>query len=380
MPLLDPRTVILLTGIMSAMMSLVLYFLRRNYPSSIRGLAEWAAAPFLLFVSSVLAGLRGVLPDFVSIVVANLLLFTGVYLFYIGSQRFYGLAASIGFGVLLVAAATGVAAWFGLVEPNYRARLLVYTLLLALLFLMQSHLLWRHGPRGFSFWFTLVILLVGALVQLVRFALELFAPISSDALAPSPRHLLYLSAYAVVMLLFTISLVLVATDRLRVEFEHLATHDSLTDAFTRRHMNEACRQELERSQRHGRELSLLAMDIDHFKSINDRFGHQAGDRVLVAFVASVKALLRRPDQLGRFGGEEFVVLLPETSHELAMAIAERIRAAVEKATIEPACTVSIGVASARGQNDSVDALLARADAAMYQAKAQGRNCVVSAKA
>ncbi len=138
-------------------------------------------------------------------------------------------------------------------------------------------------------------------------------------------------------------------------------------------MNEAVAQELERSRRQGRDLSLLAMDLDHFKSINDTYGHQAGDRVLIEFVADVKTLLRRHDQLGRFGGEEFVVLLPETNPDTALAIAERIR--VMMATRKSGCTVSIGVTSRLNDSDTVDALLARADAAMYRAKSNGRNRV-----
>lgn len=377
-PLLDPRTVILLTGLMSALMSLVLYALRRNYPASIRGLGEWAAGPFFLFVSSLLAALRAVLPDVVSIVFANFLLFSGLYLFYIGSQRFFGVPPNWRLGVAVVGLAVGAAIWFGMVRPDYRWRLLVFTPMLAFLFLIQIRLLWIHGQRGFSYWFMMAVLLAGSAIQLFRFALELVAPIETDTLAATPRHQVYLAAYAMVMLLFAISLVLMATDRLRLEFEHLATHDSLTDAFTRRHMAEACRLEMERSRRSGRPMSLLALDLDHFKSINDRFGHQVGDRALITFVGTVRGLLRQADQLGRFGGEEFVVLLPETPTEQATAIAERIRAAVQHAPTEPRCTVSIGVASLQARDHDTDTLLARADAAMYRAKELGRNRVVTA--
>lgn len=365
---------------MGAMMSLVLFFLRRNYPTSIQGLAEWSAAPFILFVSTLLAGGRGVLPDAVSIVLANMLLITGLYLFYRGTQRFHGQPPDLRLGIALVVFAGAWATWFGLVAPNYRARLLMINPLLALLFLLQVRLLWIHGRHGFSRGFTLAILLAGAAIQIARFILELLVPTqSADTLTASPLQLFYLTAYALIMLLFTICLVLLATERLRLEFQHLATHDSLTDAFTRRHLSEACSLELERSRRQGREMSLLVMDIDHFKSVNDRFGHQAGDRVLIEFVACVRRLLRRPDQLGRFGGEEFVVLLPETPGDMAGAVAERIRAAVAESATQPRCTVSIGVTTSRPDDQTVDTLLARADAAMYRAKEQGRNRVVVAQ-
>ena len=120
------------------------------------------------------------------------------------------------------------------------------------------------------------------------------------------------------------------------------------------------------------------MDLDHFKTVNDNYGHQAGDRVLVSFVAQVNALLRGPDQLGRFGGEEFMALLPDTSLDEAISVAERIRAACKLVGNEPSCTVSIGITTNRQDTDTLDTLLARADAAMYRAKANGRNRVETA--
>ena len=123
-------------------------------------------------------------------------------------------------------------------------------------------------------------------------------------------------------------------------------------------------------------MSILLIDIDHFKVINDSFGHQAGDRVLVQFVSGVSTLLRRADVIGRLGGEEFVVLLPETPTEVARAVAERIRAKVRELDSPGQFTVSIGVATNLPDTDSVDSLMARADRAMYKAKEQGRDQVV----
>ena len=200
-------------------------------------------------------------------------------------------------------------------------------------------------------------------------------PISGGLIDRSPQNLIYITVYPFFLLLLAIGLVLLATDRLRGELEHLATHDPLTNALTRRHMNQAIEQELERCRRHGRAMAILGLDLDHFKAINDNHGHQAGDQALIRFVDRVNAQLRLGDQLGRFGGEEFVVLLPETAVSEALAVAERIRTACETDTFKPNCTVSIGATSYQGETDTVDKLLARADAAMYRAKAAGRNRV-----
>ena len=165
---------------------------------------------------------------------------------------------------------------------------------------------------------------------------------------------------------------------MRAEFEYLATHDSLTGAHSRRAVLAACADELARWSRYGKPFSLLILDIDHFKRVNDAHGHLAGDQVLTRFVRLAESHLRSADRLGRYGGEEFMVLLPETDSAAAQAVAERMRAALD-ATPEaaglPHCTVSIGVTTAQPGDESVDALIARADAALYEAKAQGRNQV-----
>jgi diguanylate cyclase (GGDEF)-like protein len=198
-------------------------------------------------------------------------------------------------------------------------------------------------------------------------------PENADFFDTSALQVIYITSFAFSVLLLSISMVLMATDRLRIELEHLANHDSLTNALTRRHMDDACQAELERCRRHGRSMAVLMMDLDHFKAVNDTYGHQAGDRVLINFVDRVKGLLRGPDQLGRFGGEEFIALLPETSLEEAIHVAERIRELSAEADDEPPCTVSIGITTNQKDTDTVDTLLARADAALYRAKANGRN-------
>jgi diguanylate cyclase (GGDEF)-like protein len=126
-------------------------------------------------------------------------------------------------------------------------------------------------------------------------------------------------------------------------------------------------------------MALLLLDVDHFKAINDTHGHQMGDRVLVDLVERIASLLRRPDQLARFGGEEFVLLLPETSQDEAVTVAERILAHVaDHRDALPLITVSIGVATNRPDEDQIDTLLARADKALYKAKDEGRNRIALA--
>jgi len=253
---------------------------------------------------------------------------------------------------------------------------MISVLAMTSLFSAHALLIYANGPRSFAHWFSFGVLLAAIVSQLLRFFTAWWYPPGTGVLDNTPQNLIYIIAYPFVMLLFAISLVLLATDRVRTEFEHMVTHDSLTNAFSRHHLVEVCQQELERCHRHGRVMSLLMIDLDNFKRINDSRGHQMGDAVLVQFVSVVNTLLRSADAIGRLGGEEFVVLLPETPVEVAHVVAERIRSRVGELSEPASFTVSIGVATSLPLGDSVDALLARADAAMYRAKEKGRNRVV----
>ena len=183
-----------------------------------------------------------------------------------------------------------------------------------------------------------------------------------------------------------IGTILDITDRKQLENELLiqATTDGLTGVLNRRHFLHRCTKELERIHRYGGNVVLLLLDIDRFKTINDRFGHAAGDTALQEFAATCRETLRDNDLLGRIGGEEFAALLVECSLDSGLDIAERLRRIVEDTVViapdgmQIRFTVSIGAAECR-QEDTIMTLLGQADAAMYQAKAQGRNRVVAAK-
>ena len=168
--------------------------------------------------------------------------------------------------------------------------------------------------------------------------------------------------------------------------QELASHDDLTGAFNRRHFMELLLDERERSHRTRQPYSVALFDLDHFKTINDRFGHAAGDAVLRDFCTLVQAHMRVTDRFARWGGEEFVLLMPVTTPvESASLAVERIRSAVAShdwsgtsaLTSDLRVTVSAGVATCV-PGESVEALVARADAALYQAKDAGRNCFVMA--
>lgn len=168
-------------------------------------------------------------------------------------------------------------------------------------------------------------------------------------------------------------------ERARAELLRLSTTDPLTGLANRRSLLERADQEVARAVRHGKALSMLVLDMDHFKAINDHHGHEAGDRILVCLADCLRDELRSTDIAGRLGGEEFALVLPETAAPGAVEVAERIRRAVaERCRIGAAgATVSIGVAGL-APGETVEALLRRADRALYAAKTGGRDRVCAA--
>lgn len=171
-----------------------------------------------------------------------------------------------------------------------------------------------------------------------------------------------------------------ANERLQV----LARQDALTGVANRRHLVEELERNFQTFQRYASEFSLILLDIDHFKRINDLYGHHTGDQVLKATTARILAGLREIDHIGRWGGEEFLCILPNTGFEEALACAERLRRDLATARLvdalpELSVTASFGVATCR-QDDSIDTLMGRADKALYEAKEKGRNRIVGISA
>jgi len=166
--------------------------------------------------------------------------------------------------------------------------------------------------------------------------------------------------------------------KLEAELFHQASFDELTNVSNRRYFLIQAEQEMRRARRFGRDMTLMMIDLDHFKPINDRLGHASGDTVLASVVKRCLESLRGSDFMGRLGGEEFAMVLPETNLEAAMDAANRLRQHIAEKPILTSktavnCTVSVGIAQLKESDGTIDELLARADEALYRAKANGRD-------
>lgn len=217
-----------------------------------------------------------------------------------------------------------------------------------------------------------------ALVKAIPLADALWDGLESPVLV---AMLIYV--HMVLSILSTFLLGYMVVMRLVRKLEHLSHHDSLTGLLNRRAFEYLLSRECQRLQRFQEEFSLLILDIDHFKRINDRLGHAAGDAVLAAVAQTLQSHAREVDRVARFGGEEFCVLLPRTAHEGAVQAAERLRSAINHITIPwndevISVTVSTGLATAVHASESPEDLMQRADQALYEAKSSGRNRVVVA--
>ena len=250
--------------------------------------------------------------------------------------------------------------------------------------------LFRAGEQAMrtSSWFCAAVLVLFALFNTVR-AVAFWLGLQSHTHRFNQEEVLTLGVYLSVALGVAFCFFWMTTTMLSTGLERIATTDPLTRLFNRRGFLLWCDKEISESQRTGTPFSMLMIDIDHFKKINDDYGHVAGDTALCTAVERMQASIRGIDVLARWGGEEFAAVLPNANQEAAMIVAERLRGNVERILMSARrigeeqkspglrLTVSVGIATYSGPVDTVDAMLRRADANLYQAKAMGRNRVLA---
>jgi len=373
--LLDPTTVILTSTMMAAAMTVVLFSAYRSFPPEVRGLGHQALGMLSLTVSGVLFCVAPLIPEGLLLFVANSTMLGAAGLMLIGTQLFYGRKPS--WWWLALTWVTGMACLVGwyVITQNYALRVAVFSLLTLSFYVAQLVLLVRHGERHFSSWFFGSLLLVQSMVLLLRLVAALNGAVGTSNASNGTVQGIFLLTANFMTLMMAVGFMTVATRRLQVVMEHRSGTDPLTGALNRRGFAAAYGREVARMKRHGEPISLLSIDLDFFKAINDQHGHAVGDQVLVHAARTTVSALREIDHVARFGGEEFIVLLSGTTAERAKATALRIQALLLAARGGdlPDYTVSIGIASQQAPEESLEALMARADAALYRAKAAGRD-------
>ena len=383
MTLLDPRTVIMMASLLGGVMGLVLLLLERASPRVVPGLRQWTQATGLVFVTALLFGLRDSIAPLFSVTLANGLLVASFLLYLRGTYAFF--EQPFRWAPWLVAAAVSLVAvaWFIHGDPSFRGRLVAVVGLLALIKAWHAVTLYlragqRRGGISFGQRFTAFWLALLSLLFSLRWLHALLLPQEGvHLMAPNAVQSFYTSSYTLGLLMLTVGFALMSFEHLRQEFEHQATHDMLTGVANRRAIFDTLDAEFARSVRYQRPFALLMLDLDKFKLVNDTYGHQVGDQVLQRFTRQVASSIRPHDALGRTGGEEFLVVLPETRVVSAMHMAQRIlqKVATSDDARLPALTASIGLTEWLPEDASAEAVLERADRALYRAKENGRNQV-----
>jgi diguanylate cyclase (GGDEF)-like protein len=377
---LDIDTLFVVTIYVEAILGLLLLFAWVQN-TQIYGVAWWGFAHLMRAGSVALFGLYGSAPNVVSIDLANVLLFTSFAVTWTGARVFDGRPVE---PVYLV---TGAAIWLlvcrlpGL-QDTVGVRALVASGIITGYTWLAAYEIWRGRDEPLvSRWPAIFMLFAHGALFLLRTPLMAKLPWSPAADVNGSVWLTVLSFEA---LLFNISVafILLAMAKERTELCHrtAAMVDPLTGIANRRSFLQDAQALAKGHGGDPRPTAALLIDLDHFKSVNDRFGHAIGDRVLEIFADVAQASIRASDLIGRLGGEEFAAILRDTGKETAAVVAERLRDGFAKAAQDvdgrPVCaTISVGVAHCDGPVFDVAELLAQADQALYFAKAHGRNRV-----
>jgi len=380
---LDLRTLFIVLVILYACLGFVCLFLPYRMPGS-HAVTSWGYGLLALAAGTGGIALRGIAPDLISVVLANVLVLASFLFVLRGVAPARGQRSNV-FGWSVVAVSALLLSYFTYMQPDTRIRIVIVSVAIAILMVRPVIALIAAVP-GVSRRariFTAVCLAGVGIVMLVRAVLTTKWGSSADLLAPDFVQFASNLLFGVFAVLATLGVVWVEIEQLRADLAHLAMIDPLTAILNRRAFMLEYERELSRCKREKTALALAIFDLDHFKDVNDTYGHLVGDKVLRAVADTLRASLRGHDVLGRYGGEEFALLMPRTDRAAAMAGTERARLAVGERPIEAGrlsipITVSAGVAAYGIDGADWESLLRSADAALYEAKESGRNRVVAA--
>lgn len=388
--LLDIRTLLFVLTVSNALIFVLIGSTSISRRKDAPGITCWLWSYAAQTLGWTLLLLRGVAPDWLTVVVGNTLLICGIVLIFRAIRDF--LERPVAWHISISTTALFLTVLTGLFLSGSSAATLIMwisavggILGIACAWTLMNGIRWRTAPAR---WTTGLWLGISGCILIIR-AIAVF-------LSPTPSYHIYtqslvqvvafISAYSA-MLGTSFGFNLMLQERATHILQQIARLDELTGVYNRRYLLDKVRHELSRmSRRNSDNLILMMLDIDHFKSVNDQYGHAAGDALLKNFTAQLSEILREPDVLGRYGGEEFCVLLPDTKLDKGLQVAERLRMAAKNARILVGNetlqrTVSIGVAHACGENlPELDKLFLAADRALYQAKQDGRNRIVCADA
>ena len=379
---LDTQTLIIVSALSAIVSGLGLFIVASLYRKPQQAILYWIAANMLDVLGCVLIVLRGHIPLFLSIVVANTALNLSLVLYYRALTIFYNRPAALRLPLSMIGVVFLSFIYFSMVAPNENARIVISALSLFVLTGMCAVLLYaQHAApqQGLRYSMALGFVMIGTF-WIMRAIAAVVLPHSAVSIV------LLNAAYAMTLLVamfHVLGFVLLINERTNADLRRLATTDELTEIFNRRTIEAMATHAVAYARRSKSPFAVMLLDVDAFKQVNDTYGHAAGDQVLRRLVTTLVGSIRQQDVAGRFGGEEFIVLLPGTPETEAERVADRVRNVIANTPIEIGgrqlnITISAGVAGLDLKDDDARSLILRADRALYRAKAEGRNRVILA--
>jgi diguanylate cyclase (GGDEF)-like protein len=375
--ILDTRTIFFITFLNVLIMGIGILTTARTYEGQVqRSMTIWGRACLIVIAGWALIGLRGAIPSFLSIVVANALLHFGVAEYYQSLRLFDGQNLCRRYTNILVILMTALLAFFSYIHEHLILRIVISSLVLMFLFALSGWKLLRPPKASYlamrrfvCFGFAILFA-----VYMVRALFFLNSPAALPTiLANTPLQSFVFGGTSMGFLTVTLGYLLMCNAHFNDQLKFLAATDSLTGLYNRRALTDLSQRELDRARRSGEPPAFFLIDADDFKTINDRYGHDAGDAALQAISSHLKGILRSHDVVGRFGGDEFAALLPTTTETEAIKIAERLSTVVRNTPLlfnhqEIRLSISIGIAAAGREHLDFEDLLHRADQSLYSGK------------
>lgn len=352
------------------------------HSGSDKGLRHWAVGNFALMLGLLLNVNQDHIHHSLSIVLANGMMTLGIGVTWLGIRAFKGKSQPQLWPIAATLCMMALLWLFRFQIDSFTARLAIASVVLAGMSLLCAYELLgpAEQPLRTAYWLTGSIALLCGVGLILRAVVSMteYAPVA--AVADNPLQSATLLGAMVAQIWLASGFILMTHYRTTMALHRLSERDSLTDTLNRRSLHARASAVLEKAQELKVPVTLIMMDADHFKRINDEFGHQTGDAVLCHMVSRIRQHLRTDDLLGRFGGEEFVLILPGLDTDSASQVAERIRLGLcsqpwQSDDTPVNLSISLGVACSDQQGYHFEALLGAADGALYQAKALGRNRV-----
>ncbi|MBN1371700.1 MAG: GGDEF domain-containing protein [Anaerolineaceae bacterium] len=378
---LDIRTLFVVSTLISVFLSVASFVYRRTqttYP----GFGNWVIANVCVLFVYLLFALRGYIPDLLAIPLPLALsVFAAIYRWR-GLQKFFDRPGSSAEVVLWTALTFVLLSVFTFQYDSPLIRNCIYSAILTYVVAGTIHTLYKIPDRRYRplIRFFTTVYVFGGLALLVRAVLWLLYPVGKSLLDPNFMNILFFTAVPLMEISWAATFLMLNSRRLEwdmsemhAQMEKLASTDSLTGVFNRRRFFEIGEKEVDRARRYNRPLSVLMMDLNEFKLLNDDMGHCAGDHALCELTRICQENLRKPETIARLGGDEFAVILPETDLTGAREVAKRLHKTILSSPAricdqEVFLSLSIGAAALESSDRSLEQILQRADVSMFQMK------------